>query len=143
MTSIAVAAAVAAVSPILVAPGRLSTPSGRGYMVAGLARQVPGSGAASTATVEVQHASMVIVPAANASVIPGHSTELWMIPAGMKPVSLGLIAVNRATLVRLPLDHLAELAQHAPPAVSVGPHGGSPTGQPTGPVLAAGPMGPT
>ncbi|MCP3722408.1 anti-sigma factor [Paraburkholderia sp. CNPSo 3272] len=142
VTSTAVAAALAAVSLILVQPGGVSTPSGRGYMVASLARQGPGGGAAWTATVDVQHASMVIVPTASVPVAPGHSTELWVIPAGMKPVSLGLIAVDRATVVKLPRDHLAELARQATLAVSVEPYGGSPTGQPTGPVLAAGPVGP-
>jgi len=62
--------------------------------------------------------------------------ELWWAPAVGKPTSLGLIKADGATLLRrgqLPgglkgsgIDHLA---------VSVEPPGGSPTGQPTGPVV--------
>lgn len=142
-TSTAVAAALAIVSLVSVEQRNLNPPSGRGYMVASLARQGAAGGAAWTATVDVQRASMVIVPIVGVHIAADRSTQLWVIPAGMKPVSLGVIAADRATVVRLPRERLAELARQATLAVSVEPYGGSPTGQPTGPVLAAGPVGPT
>lgn len=60
--------------------------------------------------------------------------ELWAAAGKNPPRSLGLIAANGATVVKraqLPpgTDHLA---------VSLEPPGGSPTGAPTGPVLAVG-----
>jgi anti-sigma-K factor RskA len=71
----------------------------------------------------------------------GNSYELWMLPnGGAAPVSLGLIpgAGNAA----LPLDAqaLAVLAQTATLAVSLEPAGGSPTGQPTGPIIFTAPL---
>jgi anti-sigma-K factor RskA len=57
--------------------------------------------------------------------------QLWLIPAGQAPVPLGLI---RDAALEVPVEAL-------PPgttlAVSLEPAGGSPTGQPTGPVLVA------
>ena len=62
--------------------------------------------------------------------------ELWWAPEKGKPSSLGLIRADGVTVLprgRLPgglkgsgIDHMA---------VSVEPPGGSPTGQPTGPVV--------
>lgn len=69
--------------------------------------------------------------------------ELWWAPAEGKPKSLGLIRADGVTVLRpgaLPgglkgsgIDHMA---------VSVEPTGGSPTGQPTGPVLYYGKLVP-
>lgn len=64
--------------------------------------------------------------------------ELWMIRGSNPPVSMGLVPVGAPA--RLPLDATtgAQLGDGAVLAVSVEPLGGSPTGQPTGPVVAAG-----
>jgi len=64
--------------------------------------------------------------------------ELWMLPQGQDPRSLGLIpatGVGRVALaapVGLALQNIPALA------VSLEPAGGSPTGKPTGPVLYTG-----
>lgn len=69
---------------------------------------------------------------------PRHSHELWVIPAGGKPRSLGTMGPGRQMHMRL-ADALAQLLrQGATIAISVEPPGGSPTGAPTGPVLASG-----
>jgi anti-sigma-K factor RskA len=69
---------------------------------------------------------------------PRHSRELWVIPAGGKPRSLGTMADKKQMHVRL-ADALAQLLQQgATIAISVEPRGGSPTGAPTGPVVASG-----
>ena len=68
------------------------------------------------------------------------SRELWLIPADGKPRPAGLIDPAHAR--PLPLD-AALLAQAQPKtvlAISVEPAGGSPSGLPTGPVIAAGPL---
>jgi anti-sigma-K factor RskA len=61
-----------------------------------------------------------------------------MIPPGSKPVSLGVIDPLRPTIVHVARDQLQQLGAQTTLAVSREPQGGSPTGQPTGPVLAAG-----
>ena len=63
--------------------------------------------------------------------------ELWIIPKGGKPVSLGVIARDRPTRVALGTRRPL-FARDAILAVSLEPIGGSPTGQPTGPVVAQG-----
>ena len=67
-----------------------------------------------------------------------HSNELWVIPAGGKPRSLGTMPDSKQMHMQL-ADALATLLQQgATIAVSVEPRGGSPTGAPTGPVIASG-----
>ncbi|MDF3074507.1 MAG: anti-sigma factor [Alphaproteobacteria bacterium] len=63
--------------------------------------------------------------------------ELWIIKPGSAPVSLGIIPVGAT--VHLPSEKAGGLPdQGAALAISLEPAGGSPTGQPTGPVVAAG-----
>lgn len=66
------------------------------------------------------------------------AAELWVIPVGQKPHSLGLIRAARAGRKAAPADLARYLVPGATLAVSVEPQGGSPTGQPTGPVIVAG-----
>lgn len=65
-------------------------------------------------------------------------TELWLIPADGTPRSLGLINAIGATRVEAVSALRAGLRAGALLAVSVEPAGGSPTGAPTGPVIAIG-----
>jgi anti-sigma-K factor RskA len=72
---------------------------------------------------------------------PNSSYELWMLPDnGTAPVSLGLIAGTRQTTVQLSAAALAVLAGASTLAVSVEPAGGSPTGEPTEPVIYTAPL---
>ncbi len=67
--------------------------------------------------------------------------ELWVIPPGGAPRSLGLIAsVDGELTPGLDVDPetAAAIARGATLAISLEPPGGSPTGAPTGPVVAAG-----
>jgi anti-sigma-K factor RskA len=66
------------------------------------------------------------------------SAEVWVIAAGAKPRSLGLLAPGRTTRIAVPGNLAPLLTQRAQLAISVEPLGGSPTGQPTGPVVASG-----
>ena len=69
---------------------------------------------------------------------PAHAHELWVIPPGGKPRSLGTMGPSRQMHMQL-ADTLAQLLQQgATIAISVEPPGGSPTGAPTGPVVASG-----
>jgi len=94
-----------------------------------------------TATMDLQHARMVVVPATPVAFAQGRAPELWLIPAGGKPISVGMIARDKPTTLTLDPALLAQLGPTAALAVSVEPIGGSPTGQPTGAVIAKGAIG--
>ena len=68
----------------------------------------------------------------------GKDFELWMIEGKNAPVSMGVIPAGQTTHIPVTPAVQQKLAQGAVLAVSVEPTGGSPTGQPTGPVVAAG-----
>ncbi len=83
---------------------------------------------------------LILAVAGKLSGDPAHSHELWVIPAGGKPVSLGTLSGSHQSHVRL-ANALADLLREgATIAISVEPRGGSPTGSPTGPVVASGPL---
>jgi anti-sigma-K factor RskA len=64
--------------------------------------------------------------------------ELWLIPPGGEPLSLGLLNEQGGTLIQ-PSPTLSRLVQPGVTmAVSIEPPGGSPTGAPTGPVVYTG-----
>lgn len=85
---------------------------------------------------------LVYVVAGPLSGGPSKSHELWVIPVGGKPQSLGTLAAGKQSHKQL-ADALATLLQQgATIAISVEPKGGSPTGAPTGPVIATGELSP-
>ena len=65
-----------------------------------------------------------------------HSLELWVLEKS-GPRSLGLLPLQGKGEMRMPAD--VQVAGDLTLAVSLEPHGGSPTGKPTGPVLLAAP----
>jgi anti-sigma-K factor RskA len=89
------------------------------------------------ATVGADGGSLTIVPAALLTT-DKRSMELWLIPQGGKPASLGLIAAGQPVRINIPAELLKQVGTGATLAVSLEPPGGSPTGQPTGEVIAAG-----
>lgn len=68
----------------------------------------------------------------------GRDFELWMIEGSNAPVSMGVLPAGETIRITISPDVRAKLAAGAVLAISVEPTGGSPTGQPTGPVVAAG-----
>jgi anti-sigma-K factor RskA len=81
---------------------------------------------------------LVLAVAEDMPADPRHAHELWVIPSDGKPRSLGTMAAGNKMHMRL-ADTLARLLQQgATIAISVEPPGGSPTGSPTGPVVASG-----
>jgi anti-sigma-K factor RskA len=70
-------------------------------------------------------------PAAEA----GKDYELWVIPAGQAPISIGLV---RDAAVTIPLQSLPEGTTLA---ITLEVQGGSPTGAPQGPLLVAAVIG--
>lgn len=67
-----------------------------------------------------------------------HDHELWLVPAEGNPVSIALVESQGTTTLDLDEAMLAQLNEGATFAISVEPLGGSPTGLPTGPVIASG-----
>lgn len=78
---------------------------------------------------------LVITPAIGRPVA-ARTPQLWLIPAGGKPVSMGLVSFSRS--IRLAAASSVGAAGRLTLAVSIEPLGGSRTGQPTGPVVASG-----
>jgi anti-sigma-K factor RskA len=75
--------------------------------------------------------TLTVTRSAGPAAQEGRDYQLWVIPAGAAPIPLGLLR-------DAPLEvELAELPAGTTLAVSLEPAGGSPTGQPTGPVLVA------
>jgi anti-sigma-K factor RskA len=70
----------------------------------------------------------------------GKDFELWALPEGGAPVSLGLLPPNGRTERALGERQRAALASARRVAVSIEPRGGSPTGAPTGPVVHVAPI---
>ena len=66
---------------------------------------------------------------------PDRDYELWMLPASGAPVSLGLCPRGGTVAMDLEAGLGERLLTAAGLAVSLEPTGGSPTGQPTGPVV--------
>ncbi|MBB3261016.1 anti-sigma-K factor RskA [Paraburkholderia bannensis] len=108
------------------------------YMVATIAR--PDGVANWTATFDQRRKDIVLVPAVKPTIEAGRATELWLIQPGEKPVSLGVFPANTPATLTLTANVAASVNARTVLAVSIEPPGGSPTGQPTGPVVATGPM---
>jgi anti-sigma-K factor RskA len=68
----------------------------------------------------------------------GRSAELWMIGADGVPHSMGLLHATDRTVIHVAPADRAKLAPGLKLAVSSEPLGGSPTGLPTGPIVASG-----
>lgn len=72
-------------------------------------------------------------------VAPDKALELWALPKGQSPRSLGLLPASGVKSIALSEPLRQALAGATALAVSLEPAGGSSTGQPTGPVLYQGP----
>lgn len=81
--------------------------------------------------------TMMVVPA-TVPPVDDRSHELWLIPDGEAPISLGVVDAGRPMRLTVPAALAARFDTTATLAVSTEPTGGSPTGQPTGPVIGSG-----
>ena len=68
----------------------------------------------------------------------GHDFELWIIKGREPPVSLGVIPAGASVHLAVTPAHRDLIGSGALFAISLEPRGGSPTGKPTGPVVASG-----
>jgi len=87
----------------------------------------------------LDHATEQLVLTPVALTMPtGRDAELWIIPEGAAPISLGVIPTGAAKRIAVPAGLRAEGTYTATLAVTDEPLGGSPSGAPTGSVRAAG-----
>jgi anti-sigma-K factor RskA len=129
--------AIACMVMLLLIPARQRPAAPSGVLMVSSIRQDNGV-ADWTATVDLDRKQIVVVPAASANIAADRSTQLWLIPAGRAPMSVGVFKPGAVTVLPLSATLLAQLGPTAALAVSVEPAGGSPTSQPTGPVIAKG-----
>jgi anti-sigma-K factor RskA len=90
--------------------------------------------------VDVYRGTLVV----HAGQLPVHPTdrdyELWALPTGGKPVSLGVLPASGTAQRRLTAVQQQALAKTSQIAVTLEPLGGSPTGQPTSTPLFVAPL---
>ncbi len=97
-----------------------------------------GSAAKLVASYDPDSRSLLVAPAAGVEAVPGHAHELWLIPADGKPRSMGIVTPGAPRRMAVAPPMLGEMKAEVTLALSGEPTGGSPSGQPTGPVIASG-----
>ncbi|HTU10986.1 MAG TPA: anti-sigma factor [Allosphingosinicella sp.] len=139
----AMTALAASLALILVIPRSVPPPAAPAPQVPAAAPMLVASLTATDANTSLsvafdrRDASLAIVP--NHLTFPaGHDHQLWIIPEGQAPVSLGVVRLDAARRMTVPREMMPHFRTRATMAVSVEPVGGSPTGQPSGPVIASG-----
>jgi anti-sigma-K factor RskA len=83
---------------------------------------------------------MMLMPALQSDAPADHVHELWLIPSDGTPRSLGTFEAKGPVAMAMPADLSHRMVPDGVLAISVEPMGGSPTGLPTGPVVAKGKM---
>lgn len=82
---------------------------------------------------------LMVTPAV-ASAPQDRAHELWIIPAGGAPVSLGIVDDESPTVLRVSPEMAPHMLPETTMAVTMEQAGGSPTGQPTSAPIATGPL---
>jgi anti-sigma-K factor RskA len=90
------------------------------------------------ATVDARHGTVLMVPVPSAPDTQGRAAELWLIPPGQAPRSLGAVSINRAHTVAVPAALRDDLTGRAVLAITLEPPAGIPHAAPSGPVIAKG-----
>ena len=90
------------------------------------------------ASVDKAQGKVLMVPVPAAADAAGRAPELWLIPAGGAPRSLGLVSIDRAHTVAVPDTLRDALVNGSVLAITLEPSTGAPQGIPTGPIIAKG-----
>ena len=90
------------------------------------------------ASVDTTQGKVLMVPVPAPADAAGRAPELWLIPAGGAPRSLGLVSINRAHTVAVPDTLRDALVNGSVLAITLEPSTGAPQGVPTGPIIAKG-----
>jgi anti-sigma-K factor RskA len=90
------------------------------------------------ASVDPIKGTVLMVPVPSPADTAGRVPELWLIPPGERPQSLGLVSIDRSHTVKVPDALRNALTKGALLAITLEPDGGAPQGIPTGPIIAKG-----
>ncbi|MGH8209620.1 MAG: anti-sigma factor [Steroidobacteraceae bacterium] len=90
------------------------------------------------ASVDRSRGTVLIVPVPAPPDPKGRVPELWLIPAGKSPRSLGLVSIDKSRTVTVPADVRAALVTGSVLAITLEPSAGVPHAAPTGPIIAKG-----
>ena len=90
------------------------------------------------ASVDPAQGTVLVVPVPTVPDAQGRVPELWLIPAGKPPRSLGRVWIDKTDTVHVPADVRAALVAGSVLAVSLEPASGIPHAAPTGPIVAKG-----
>jgi anti-sigma-K factor RskA len=90
------------------------------------------------ATVDARRGTVLMVPVPSTPDAEGRATELWLIPPGQAPRSLGAVSITQARTVEVPARLRADLTSNAVLAITLEPPAGIPHAAPTGPIIAKG-----
>jgi len=89
-------------------------------------------------SIDQAHDSVLVVPVPAQPNARGRVPELWVIPAGQAPRSLGLVSGDRPWMVAVPANLRAALVSGSVLAVSLETAAGAPHAAPAGPIVAKG-----
>jgi len=90
------------------------------------------------ASIDLKAGKVHMVPVPSPKDAAGRVDELWVIPAGQKPISLGFVSNEKAHSIAVPPAVRSALAVGATLAVTLEPEAGIPHAAPSGPVVAKG-----
>ena len=94
-----------------------------------------------TVAVDARDGIMAITPVTLAA-IAGRDHQLWLVPGSGPPTALGLVSASASSRMTIPANLRTAIGRNAVLAISDEPTGGSPTGLPTGPIIATGKLFP-
>jgi anti-sigma-K factor RskA len=94
------------------------------------------------ASVDAGQGIVLMVPVPSAPDAQGRVPELWLIPAGKAPVSLGAVSINRSHIVTVPQNARAALVAGSILAITLESAAGIPHAAPTSAVIAKGTIQP-
>jgi len=137
LTAGATAVAAVAVSLLVARPDPVPPPAPGALLTAAMAATDKSAAVLLNATFDPARGAVILTPAA-ADASAGKQPELWVIVGTHAPRSLGVIDMRAPQAHAIPADLRPLLGQGVTLAISLEPAGGSPTGLPTGPVVAAG-----
>ncbi|MNE20776.1 Anti-sigma-K factor rskA [compost metagenome] len=126
---------VAAIAALVYASGIVSPSPRDGTLVAELS--APSNAVNMLASYDAASGRMRIVPVA-AGRAQEKSLELWLVPGQGDPYSLGILPADTGGELVIPADMRGRIGVGATLAVTLEPFGGSPTGRPTGAIVASG-----
>jgi anti-sigma-K factor RskA len=130
----ALAVAVVAVAMNLAVP-RQDAQSAAAQLVAALGAE--GSDVSFVALYDGSSGKVRLV-SLSGSAVPDKDYELWAIEDGKAPMSMGVVAMNARTERPIPDAAMPDFGEGTVLAITLEPKGGSPTGKPTGAVVAKG-----